>query len=63
VNFIADENIDGIIVKFLLLRLFGLPPQGKAETVLAVVDEHRDELLGNFTVVTPGIVRIRRSIP
>ena len=46
----------------VLIRLSGLKPETKAETVLAVVREHRDDLKGNFTVISPGIVRIRRSI-
>jgi predicted nuclease of predicted toxin-antitoxin system len=118
VNFIADENIDSIIVEVLrsnghqvryiaefdrgvdddqvfqsanssdeilitsdkdfgeivyrqkrttsgvvLIRLSGLIPETKANTVLTVVQEHGEELQGNFTVITPGVVRIRRSIP
>jgi predicted nuclease of predicted toxin-antitoxin system len=46
----------------VLIRLSGLKPEAKADTVLAVVREHHDDLKGNFTVISPGIVRIRRSI-
>jgi predicted nuclease of predicted toxin-antitoxin system len=118
VNFLADENIDGVIVEVLrssghqiryiaefdrgvnddqifqnanssdeilitsdkdfgeivfrqkqvtagvvLIRLSGLKPETKAETVLTVVREHSEDLKGNFTVISPGVVRVRRSIP
>jgi hypothetical protein len=43
------------------LRLAGLPPLLKAETVAKVLEDHAPELHGVFSVVSPGAVRIRRS--
>lgn len=44
----------------VLLRLAGLSPGPKADIVSAVVREHENELTGSFSVVSPGMVRIRR---
>ena len=44
----------------MLLRLSGLVPAAKAETVAKVLQDHATELPGAFSVVTPGAVRIRR---
>jgi predicted nuclease of predicted toxin-antitoxin system len=49
-----------IVYGVVLIRLAGLSPQRKAEVVAKVVQEHADELTQNFTVITPGAVRIRR---
>ena len=49
-----------IVYGAILIRLAGLSPQRKAEVVAKVVQEHADELAQNFTVITPGAVRIRR---
>lgn len=43
----------------VLLRLAGLPAEIKARLVKQVVDEHGNQLLGSFTVVTRQRVRIR----
>jgi hypothetical protein len=45
----------------VLLRLAGLPPLLKAETVAKVLEDHAPELHGAFSDVSPGAVRIRRS--
>lgn len=45
----------------VLLRLQGMPPERKARMVSTALDEHSDEMCGNFSVVTPGSVRIRRT--
>jgi predicted nuclease of predicted toxin-antitoxin system len=45
----------------ILLRLGGLPSASKAETAAKVLQDHADELVGAFTVVLPGSVRIRRA--
>ena len=45
----------------VLTRLAGLSPEKKAEIVCCALQEHKD-LMNNFTVITPGIVRIRRKI-
>ena len=43
----------------LLVRLPGLPSASKADAVARVIGEHGDEMAGAFTVVSPGLVRIR----
>ena len=45
----------------VLLRLGGLSPAEKAETVANVLRDHGPELTGAFSVVSPGAVRIRRG--
>jgi len=47
----------------VLIRLAGLSLQRKAEVVAIAVQEHADELVQNFTVITPSAVRIRRQRP
>lgn len=49
-----------IVYGVILIRLSGFSPQHKAEVVAIAVQEHGDELVQNFTVITPGAVRIRR---
>jgi predicted nuclease of predicted toxin-antitoxin system len=46
----------------LLLRLAGLSPATKATMVSAVVREHGSELPEAFTMVSPGMLRIRRRM-
>jgi len=43
----------------ILNRLAGLKSKTKAEQVLTVIEKYEDELYGSFTVIQPGIVRIR----
>ena len=50
-----------IVHGVILIRLIGLSPQCKAKVVEIAVQEHADELTHNFTVITPGTVRIRRQ--
>ena len=45
----------------VLLRLAGLPPADKAETVVAALRDRADELLEAFSVISRGRVRIRRA--
>src|SRR5262245_833061 len=47
----------------VLLRLAGLPALAKAGTVAQVFRERGAELPGAFSVVTAGMVRIRRPEP
>ncbi|WP_193197534.1 DUF5615 family PIN-like protein [Nostoc sp. MG11] len=44
----------------VLIRLSGLSTISKAEIVTRAVNEHADELLGAFTVITPTNIRIRK---
>lgn len=46
----------------ILLRLAGLSNSAKASVVAAALDSHASELVGSFTVITPGHVRIRRVV-
>ena len=45
----------------VLTRLAGFPPALKPEAVAKVIREHGAQLLGAFSVVSPGIVRIRHE--
>ena len=44
----------------VLIRLAGLPPLSKAETVAKVLQDHSTEMTGAFSVISPGAVRIRK---
>jgi len=43
----------------LLLRLSGLSSNDKAAVVAAAARDHAHEMLGAFTVISPGAIRIR----
>jgi len=43
----------------VLLRLAGLSADRKASIVSAAVSQHADELPQSFSVIAPGVVRIR----
>ena len=47
----------------ILFRLAGLPSRRKAEILLSVLRAHADEMLGAFTLIAPGQVRIRANKP
>jgi len=51
-----------ITVECLLVRLAGLPTASKTAILINLLEMHRLELPGSFTVVSPGLVRIR-SVP
>jgi len=44
----------------VLIRLSGLSTISKADIVTSVINEHNNELLGAFTVITMTSVRIRK---
>ncbi len=44
----------------VLIRLAGLSPARKASIVVAMVRQHLSELPYGFTVIAPGVFRIRR---
>ena len=46
----------------LLIRLWGLGPEVKAAVVSGAIQEHGQELLGAFAVLSPGNIRIRRRV-
>lgn len=43
----------------VLIRLDGLSPELKTKIVLQTINEHRSEMGQAFTVVSPGLLRIR----
>jgi len=45
----------------ILIRLAGLSPGRKAEIVASALAAHADEMGQAFTVITPGVIRIRRQ--
>ena len=45
----------------LLLRLAGLSPPTKSDLVAGAVASHAEELIGAFSVLAPGQLRLRRS--
>ena len=48
----------------ILVRLVGLPGATKSDVLIHLLETHRLELPGSFTVVTPGMLRIRkRDLP
>jgi predicted nuclease of predicted toxin-antitoxin system len=62
----ADKDFGELVYRLrrissgvLLMRLAGLSPARKAELVSSVVQDHAEKLLNTFTVVTPGMVRVR----
>jgi predicted nuclease of predicted toxin-antitoxin system len=46
----------------VLIRLAGLPAATKADIVAQTLQDHAAELSGAFTVISPGAVRIRKSV-
>ena len=44
----------------VLVRLEGLTPVRKAMIVVQAMDDHGQELSGNFSVISPGTLRIRK---
>lgn len=45
----------------ILVRLAGLSPRLKTQIVAAAIRGHGHEMLGAFTVISPGLIRIRRQ--
>lgn len=46
----------------VLVRLAGQPAMAKGESLCTVLREHGGEMIRAFTVVSPGVVRIRRGV-
>ncbi len=51
---------DVVLPGVILLRLAGLTPETKAQLVSVVLKERTGELVGAFSVISPGAVRIRK---
>jgi hypothetical protein len=45
----------------ILVRLSGLSPHRKADVVSEAIRTHHSEMADAFTVIAPGIVRIRHQ--
>jgi len=45
----------------LLIRLAGLTPAKRAEIIVAALRDHGAEMAGVFTVISPGMIRYRRT--
>ena len=65
----ADKDFGELIFRHgrtasgvVLIRLEGLSPTTKSERIAAVARQRAEEFVGNFAVITPGTVRIRRSM-
>jgi predicted nuclease of predicted toxin-antitoxin system len=63
----ADKDFGELVYRLgrahagvVLLRLAGVPPEERAETASAVFRDRAADLPGNFTVVAPDAVRVRR---
>ncbi len=46
----------------VLIRLAGLSTESKVGIVSKVIREHEAEMAGAFTVISPGMVRIRPTL-
>jgi predicted nuclease of predicted toxin-antitoxin system len=46
----------------ILIRLSGLSNESKAAIVSSLIAENTSELVGSFTVLTPGVARIRKRL-
>ena len=64
----ADKDFGDLVFRekqptegVVLIRLAGLAPTEKATLVVQVFQEHAEDIIGAFTVITPRMVRIRRS--
>lgn len=44
----------------ILNRLFELHSEKKAELIIKIIEEFGEELIGSFTVIQPGKIRIRK---
>ncbi len=66
----ADKDFGELIFRqnrlrggVVLLRLSGLSLQKKAEIVYSCLADHWEEMADSFTVVSPGLLRIRHRAP
>ncbi len=66
----ADKDFGELVFRLrraargvVLLRLAGLPSADKAGITSQVIREHGDDMSGLFTVVSPGLLRMRRPLP
>lgn len=43
----------------ILVRLSGMSPNDKSRQILAIINEHKNEIINSFTVITHNHIRIR----
>ena len=62
----ADKDFGELVFRLgringgvVLLRLAGLATETKANTVVTAIQMHAPEMMNAFSVVSPGVVRIR----
>jgi predicted nuclease of predicted toxin-antitoxin system len=62
----ADKDFGELVFRLrratvgvLLVRLAGMPSEGRAEAITQAIEVHGDQMAGAFTVLSPGLVRIR----
>ncbi len=62
----ADKDFGELVFRLhrihagvVLLRLAGISPERKADIVVEVFQNHAEGLLNNFSVISPGMLRIR----
>jgi len=62
----ADKDFGELIFRLgrahqgvILIRLAGIPTQTKADIVARALSDHRDNIPGAFSVLSPGSLRIR----
>ena len=65
----ADHDFGEMVFRYgqtscgvILLRLFGLSQAAKTKIVIEVIKQYGHELPGNFTVILPGMIRIRKPL-
>ncbi len=65
----ADKDFGEIVFRqgrssggVVLLRLEGLSPEAKSRIVSGAISAHLEEIPGNFSVLSPGVLRIRRRL-
>ena len=63
----ADKDFGELVFRLrrialgvVLIRLSGLSPTSKAEIVSRAINQHANELLEAFTIITPTTIRIRK---
>lgn len=52
-------RLNRIATGVILIRLDGLMPDTKAGIVVQAIHDHEQELFGAFSVISPGMIRIR----
>ena len=65
----ADKDFGELVFRLgrvstgvVLIRLAGLSPHAKSMAVSSAIANHAKELLNCFTVISPGLVRIRQRV-